>query len=129
MEKTKMKKAIKLVSTALLLTMLLCVTACGKDETEETAPVTHASAEELVGRWKGTGKEISTLTLGAKGSYSDVAEGVASITGTYTVDSIAGTLTVNEKEYGMVFTYSYDLSGDNLTLQLEGGNPRTFVKQ
>lgn len=123
-----MKKAIKILTTALLLTMFLCVTACGKDETEQTATVTHASAEELIGKWKGCGNEISTLTLGAKGSYSDVAEGV-SITGTYTVDSISGTLTVKEKEYGMVFTYSYDLSGDNLTLQMDGGNPRTFVKQ
>ncbi|MBP3754151.1 MAG: hypothetical protein J6I66_04775 [Lachnospiraceae bacterium] len=45
--------------------------------------------------------------MGADGSYKDVA-GDISIIGTYTVDSINGTLTVNEKEYGMVFTYSYE---------------------
>ena len=51
------------------------------------------------------------------------------IIGTYTVNSSAGTLTVNESEYGMVFTYSYELSGDNLTLQMEGGLPRSFARQ
>jgi hypothetical protein len=49
--------------------------------------------------------------------------------GTYKVDSTAGTLTVNESEYGMVFTYSVELSGNDLTLQLDGGLPRTFTKK
>ena len=87
-----------------------------------------ASAEELVGTWRGIGGEPSTLTLGEDGSYSDVAD-FASIIGTYTVDSAAGTLTVNESEYGMVFTYAYELSGDHLTIQLEGGLPRNFSRK
>ncbi len=62
------------------------------------------------------------------GSYKDIVDDI-SVIGTFTVDSIAGTLTVKESEYGMVFKYSYVLSGDNLTLQLSGGLPRTFTRQ
>jgi hypothetical protein len=68
------------------------------------------------------------LTLGSDGTYKDVA-GELSIIGTYTVDEVYGTLDVSEKEYGMSFSYSYELSGDNLTIQLNGGLPRTFVRQ
>ena len=123
-----MKKSAKILTTVLLLSIVFNITACGKNEPEQIPVETHASSAELVGKWKGTGKEISTLTLGADGSYKDIAD-IASIIGTYTVDEIAGTLTVNESEYGMVFTYSYDLSGNDLTLQLDGGLPRTFTKQ
>lgn len=123
-----MKKNIRILSTALLLTLLLCISACGKDETEEVSTVPHASKAELVGKWKGTGDEIATLTLGSDGTYKDVA-GELSIIGTYTVDEVYGTLDVSEKEYGMSFSYSYDLSGDTLTIQLNGGLPRTFVRQ
>lgn len=123
-----MKKLVKVLSVVLTVMMILCMVACGSKEEEQAEEVVHASAEELVGKWKGTGGEISTLTLGSDGSYKDIA-GSAYIIGTYTVDSTAGTLTVNEKEYGLVFTYSYDLTDDTLTLQLNGGNPRTFVKQ
>lgn len=123
-----MKKSVKLLSVVLMLVMLFCITACGKEETAQASEETHASAAELVGKWKGTEGEISTLTLGADGSYKDIA-GDISIIGTYTVDSVNGTLTVNEKEYGMVFTYSYELTDDKLTLQLNGGNPRNFLRQ
>ncbi len=123
-----MKRSVQLLSVVLMLVMLFCITACGKEENAQASEETHASAAELVGKWKGTEGEISTLTLGADGSYKDIA-GDISIIGTYTVDSVSGTLTVNEKEYGMVFTYSYELTDDKLTLQLNGGNPRNFLRQ
>ena len=123
-----MKRIVKVLSVVITVMMVLCMTACGNKEEEQAEEAVHASADELVGKWKGTGGEISILTLGSDGSYKDVA-GDLSIIGTYTVDSTAGTLTVYEKEYGMVFTYSYDLTDDTLTLQLSGGNPRTFVKK
>ncbi|MCR5203727.1 MAG: hypothetical protein K6E47_01620 [Lachnospiraceae bacterium] len=126
-----MKKHFKILSICILLVMIICIAGCSKEDdtkTSETTNTKHASRDELVGKWKGTGKELSTITLGKDGSYKDVVDDI-SVIGTYTVDSTAGTLTVNESEYGMVFTYSYELSGDNLTLQLNGGIPRTFTKQ
>lgn len=123
-----MKRNVVIV--ALLALTLSCAGACGKKDAADTkvsqsAPVNSA---DLVGTWKGTGDEISTLTLGSDGSYKDDA-GDLYMVGTYKVDSAAGTLTVNESEYGMVFTYSVELSGNDLTLQLDGGLPRTFTKK
>ena len=123
-----MKKNTKLSLIVLVLISVMGITACGKKESEPEPVVVHASSDELVGKWKGTGNEISTLTLGSNGSYKDIA-GELSVIGTYTVDEISGTLTVNEKDYGLVFTYSYELDGDDLTLQLDGGLPRTFARQ
>ncbi len=123
-----MKKHFKILSVCILLVMIICITGCSKEDDTKTSETTHASRADLIGKWKGTGKELSTITLGKDGSYKDVVDDI-SVIGTYTVDSTAGTLTVNESEYGMVFTYSYELSGDNLTLQLNGGIPRTFTKQ
>ena len=123
-----MYRIVKMISIVLMMVMVICCSACGKGENNQTSGGTHASSAELVGKWKGTGNEISTITLGADGSYKDVADGV-SIKGTYIVDSTEGTLTVNESEYGLVITYSYELSGDNLTLQMNGGLPRTFARK
>ena len=124
-----MKKIKTVLSISfILLTVFLC--ACSKqDSGSDQANVnTQITIDDLAGKWKGTGNEISTLTLGKDGSYKDVAEGV-SIVGTYTIDAASGTMTVNESEYGMVFSYSYELSGNDLTLQMNGGLPRTFTKQ
>ncbi len=118
----------KILFAALLLFMIFCFSACGENNSDQAAEKVQVSAADFYGTWKGTGQELSTLTLGADGSYRDIADGV-SIIGTYTVDTASGTLTVNESEYGMVFTYGYELSGDDLTLQLNGGRPRTFVRQ
>ena len=127
-----MKIKVKLFSAVVLLVMVICVSGCSKDENNQdnnqVSETTHASRADLIGKWKGTGNELSTITLGSDGSYKDAVDDL-SVIGTYTVDSTAGTLTVHESEYGMVFTYSYELSGDNLTLQLNGGLPRTFTKQ
>ncbi len=123
-----MSKFGKVLSVVLMLAMVFCITACGKDNSELVTEESQVSSADFVGTWKGTGNEISTLTLGANGSYKDVA-GDVSIIGTYTINASEGTLTVNESEYGLVFTYAYELSGDNLTLQMNGGLPRTFAKQ
>lgn len=123
-----MKRITKSGMIVFLLIMVIGIAACGNKESDQESAVVHASNDELVGKWKGTGNEISTLTLGSNGSYKDIA-GELSVIGTYTVDEISGTLTVNEKDYGLVFTYSYELDGDSLTLQMDGGLPRTFARQ
>ena len=112
-----------------MLFIVLSISACG--ESADTAAQNTGSlfsASDLVGKWKGTGEEISTLTFGRDGSYKDDA-GFAVVEGTYTVDEDAGTITVNEKEYGLVFVYSVELSGNNLTIQTDFGLPRTFTKK
>ena len=123
-----MKRIVKLSLVILMLIMVIAFAGCGKKEDDQQPAETHASSAELIGKWKGTGNEVSTLTLGSDGTYKDIA-GDASVIGTYTVDEVSGTLTVNEKEYGLVITYSYELDGNDLTLQMNGGLPRTFAKQ
>ena len=123
-----MKKSIRIISAIVLLILVFCISGCGKEESDQVSETkTHASLSDLIGKWKGTGNELSTITLGSDGSYKDIVDDI-SIIGTFTVDSTAGTLTVNESEYGMVITYSYELSEDNLTLQMNGGLPRTFTR-
>ena len=120
------KKLIGLV----LLMFALCLAACG-DSTDTTAQADsteQTSAADLVGTWKGTAGEISTLTLGSNGSYMDDA-GDVYIKGTYTVNTSDRTITVNESEYGLVFVYSYELADDTLTIQTNGGLPRKFIRQ
>ena len=89
-----MKKTIKFPIAVLILVIVFCMCACGKGE-DASAEGAGASASELVGTWKGTGNEISTLTLGTDGSYKDIAGKDMYIIGTYTVDPASGTLTVN----------------------------------
>lgn len=128
-EGNNMKKFVKIMSLVLMLFVVISISACA--EPADTAAKTGGSsfnAADLVGKWKGTGDEISTLTFGKDGKYKDDA-GIAVVEGTYTVDEEAGTLTVNEKEYGLVFVYSVELSGKNLTIQTDYGVPRTFTKK
>ena len=127
-----MNKFVKVLFASLLLPVALSVLACGKTEVpeeESTGTVQIIKAEDLVGTWKGTGDEISTVTFGANGSYLDDAGDGLYIKGTYRLDIIDDTITVYESEYGMTFTYDVTLSGDELTLQLSGGKPRTFIRQ
>ena len=124
-----MKNILKIIPIVFMLFIVLSISACG--ESADTAAQnigSSFSASDLVGKWKGTGEEISTLTFGRDGSYKDDA-GFAVVEGTYTVDEDAGTITVNEKEYGLVFVYSAELSGNNLTIQTDFGLPRTFTKK
>lgn len=117
---------------ALLSLFVLTAFACGSKEsqaqTSEQSAGEAASAEDLYGTWKGINGEISTLSLAKNGSYMDNAGDGLYISGTYTVDEAAQTLTVNESEYGMVFVYHYSLSNNQLTLQLDGGKARNFAK-
>lgn len=116
--------------TLILLMFVLCLTACGDSTDTDTQADTaeQASAADLVGTWKGTAGEISTLTLGSNGSYMDDA-GDVYVNGTYTVNTSEKTITVNESEYGLVFVYSYELADNTLTIQMNGGLPRKFIKQ
>ena len=101
----------------------------GGDKDKSAAPTVDPSV--FVGTWKGTGNETATLTFSADGKIKDVTNldgTVYSITGTYTVDSEENYVYVEEDEYGLTFAYRYTISGNDLTLQMEGGNPRTFRK-
>ena len=124
-----MKNIIRIIPILLVLLVVLSISACGgsADVAEETGGSPFKAAD-LVGKWKGTGDEISTITFGKNGSYKDDA-GFAVVEGTYTADEEAGTITVNEKDYGLVFVYSVELSGKKLTIQTENGLPRTFTKK
>lgn len=116
--------------TLILLMFVLCLTVCGDSTDTDTQADTaeQTSAADLVGTWKGTAGEISTLTLGSNGSYMDDA-GDVYVNGTYTVNTSEKTITVNESEYGLVFVYSYELADNTLTIQMNGGLPRKFIKQ
>ena len=122
------------ISLILIILMTLCLAACGGHDDEETTTETEAQSlqpfnrDDLVGTWKGTQGEPSTLTLGKNGSYRDVAD-FASIIGSYIVDPALRTITVNESEYGRVFVYHFELSDNELTIQTNGGLPRHFVKE
>ena len=124
-----MKNILKIIPIVFMLFIVLSIAACGESDDAAAQNIGSSfSASDLVGKWKGTGEEISTLTFGRDGSYKDDA-GFAVVEGTYTVDEDAGTITVNEKEYGLVFVYSAELSGNNLTIQTDFGLPRTFTKK
>lgn len=125
-----MKKLKRGLIITLLMLMTLSFSACGskEEDNDQASQRPQINADELIGKWKGTGGEVSTLTLGKDGSYKDDA-GDVSVIGTYSFDQASGTMTVNESEYGLVFSYSVDLSENKLTLQMNGGNPRTFTKQ
>ena len=125
-----MRKFVKTISIVLMLLTILCLTACGDPKEEESAKLSGSPFEktDLIGQWKGTGDEISTVTFTKDGNYLDDA-GSISMEGTYTVNEQAGTITVHEKDYGMVFVYYVELSDKNLTIQTDNGRPRTFIKK
>ena len=127
-----MKKTAKIITTTLLLLFVASALACGKKTASEPAAAvatTPAKAEDLYGTWKGTGHEISTVSFAKTGAYRDDAGDGLYVSGTYTVDEASQTITVNEEEYGMTFVYDFTVDGNKLTLQMNGGNLRTFVKQ
>lgn len=115
------------------LMLLASTAACSKDteEVQTTAAQTEAesfSVENLYGTWKGTDGEISTLTLDKSGKYLDDAGDGLYIAGTFIVNEAAMTMTVDETDFGMVIVYHITYTGDTLTLQMDGGLPRKFVK-
>lgn len=125
-----MKKAERIVAITLMLVLALSFAACGKKAEPELEPVVtnKATIQDLYGTWKGIGGEISTVSFSKDGNYKDDAGDNLYIIGTYTVDEDAQTITVNESEYGMVFVYNYTIDGNKLTLQMDGGLPRSFTK-
>ena len=76
----------------------------------------------------GTNLRIACVSFSKDGNYKDDAGDNLYIIGTYTVDEDAQTITVNESEYGMVFVYNFTIDGNKLTLQMDGGLPRSFTK-
>lgn len=125
-----MKKAVRIVAITLMLALALSFAACGKKAEPESEPVVtnKATIQDLYGTWKGIGGEISTVSFSKDGNYKDDAGDNLYIIGTYTVDEDAQTITVNESEYGMVFVYNFTIDGNKLTLQMDGGLPRSFTK-
>ena len=129
-----MKKFLKVIPAVLVLSIGLTTVACGaKVDTdpaageEQTVTSDPISEDILAGTWKGVDGELSTLTLGKNGSYVDDA-GELYMSGSYTLDTVSYTMTVNESEYGMTFVYNVTLEGKVLTLQVDGGLPRKFCK-
>ena len=126
-----MKKAVKLVLVTVMLLFVLSALACGKssEPASESVQTEAATAEDLLGTWKGIGGEISTVSFAKNGAYRDDAGGDLYVAGTYKVDEASQTITVNEEEYGMVFVYDFSISNNTLTLQMNGGKERRFAKQ
>lgn len=132
-----MKKTTKILSITLLLVLAVSLTACvkpdgpntnsGSGSTEQAAASDPIKAADLIGTWKGTDGEPSTMTFYKDANYLDDA-GMAKIEGTYSVDEALQTITVYEKDYGMTFTYHMKMEGEKLVIQLDGGLPRKFVK-
>ena len=126
-----MKKTVRIIAIAMLMLVVLSALACGKKE--DTAPasesaVAASSVEDLWGTWKGIDGEISTVSFAKSGAYRDDAGDGLYVAGTYKVDEAAQTIIVNESEYGMVFEYHFTIDGNVLTMQLDGGKARKFVK-
>ena len=126
-----MKKTVKIISITMILVLVLSAFACGKKEepAQESTTTGTATAEDLLGTWTGTAGEISTVSFSKSGSYMDNAGDGLYISGTYTVNEADQTVTVNEDEYGMVFVYHYTVDGNKMTLQIDGGKVRNFIKK
>lgn len=126
-----MKKTVKIISLTMILVLVLSAFACGKKEEPalESTTTGTATAEDLLGTWTGTAGEISTVSFSKSGSYMDNAGDGLYISGTYTVNEADQTVTVNEDEYGMVFVYHYTVDGNKMTLQIDGGKVRNFIKK
>ena len=124
-----MKKTARVFSVALILLLVLGLAACNKKAAaEEEANTNPVTLNDLYGSWKGINGEISTVSFSKDGDYMDNAGDGLYVSGTYSFNEADQTVTVYEKEYGMVFVYSVTLSGNQLTLQMDGGLPRTFAK-
>ncbi|MBQ5317043.1 MAG: hypothetical protein J6I96_05770 [Oscillospiraceae bacterium] len=126
-------KTLHIILAALMLCTAMCFTACdGKTGDRDTPSASGAvTATELVGTWKGTGDELATVTFGADGKVKDETDlngTIITIAGPYSVDTAEHTVFVHDDEDGLDFSYHYTVSGDDLTLQMDGGKARTFKK-
>ena len=129
---SKLKKKKFQVVAAFLMIFMMCVAiGCGgkSESSSNNSSGAKASKEDLIGVWNGIGNnDKEMITFKEDGSFKEEYDGDLINTGSYTVDESQQTVTCKEKDYGLVFTYQFTLDGDQLTIQLEGGLPRTFQK-
>lgn len=119
-----MKKII-IIGAALLLCIAIAFIAI----TRSGGSSSITANNELVGSWVGTGNEHATVTFKNDGTFTDKGNGKdADMSGTYTIDETNKVVVCTEKDYGLVFRYNYTISGNDLTLQMDIGLPRTFSK-
>ena len=111
-----MKKCIKVLSVTLLAAAVLGMASC-----------TKGPKNALVGTWSGIDGENSTITFTNEGTCQDVSANTK-IEGTYRIDEDKKTVIVYDGETETGFRYFYDVSEDNLTLQMEYGLPRSFER-
>lgn len=126
-------KSLALVILSLLILATGAAACSNKAETAETgneaAETVTVTREDLYGTWTGIGNETGgTLSFSKDGQCRD-SHGDLAIAGPYSLDEAAQTLTVTDTEIGMNFTYDITMENDQLTIQMNGGNPRTFVKK
>ena len=112
-----MKKCIKGLSIALLMFSVLSMAAC-----------TRGPKNALVGTWSGIGGESGTITFTNEGTCQDVS-GNVKIEGSYTIDEDKKTVIVYDDATETGFRYFYDVSDENLTIQMEYGLPRSFERE
>lgn len=121
-----MRKIFKMAVLAVVCCLVMSIFA-GCSGGEEGG---GSGGNELVGTWEGTGDEGATITFKSNGNFSE--KGIskdADMSGTYTIDETNKRVVCTEKEYGLVFDYNYTISGNDLTLQMDIGYPRTFTKK
>ncbi len=117
------KTAIIMVAILTSLFFINCSAASGGEAAFEEP------ANELVGTWQGVGNEQGSITFKSDGTFKeDDLPGDLNMEGTYTIDEMNKTVVCIENEYGMTYNYFYTITGNELTLQMEYGFPRTFVK-
>ena len=126
------KKHFGFMVKILLVLMMCFAVGCGdKNENNSNGSdeQTQTSKDALIGEWKGIGNNSKEfITFKKDGSYNEGYDGEVINRGSYSVNESNQTVTCTEKDYGMTFEYHFTLDGDNLTIQLSNGLPRTFQK-
>ena len=112
-----MKKCIKILSVTLLAAAVLSMASCSR-----------GPKNALVGTWSGIEGEEGTITFTNEGTCKDVS-GNIKIEGKYTIDEDKKTVIVYDDATETGFRYFYDVSDENLTIQMEYGLPRTFSRE
>ena len=117
-------KKIAIIMVAILTSLFFINCSADSGETAFEEP-----ANELVGTWQGVGNEQGSITFKSDGTFKeDDLPGDLNMEGTYTIDEMNKTVVCIENEYGITYDYAYTITGNELTLQMEYGFPRTFMK-
>lgn len=126
------KKHFGFMVKILLVLMMCFAVGCGDknvDNSNGSDEQTQTSKDALIGEWNGIGNSSKEfITFKKDGSYNEGYDGEVINRGSYSVNESNQTVTCTEKDYGMTFEYHFTLDGDNLTIQLSNGLPRTFQK-